>query len=195
MKKFATQTAELTSSKNRTSTLVSLWSKNAKSITVFYFLFAFLLTFLTGCSSDNDSVMQPTNTSQSNPQQEENDDDTAIEYTCGNSDHPKVGQMAIFNTHHHQVAGQATIIDNCTIEVTSFSYDGEGPTVYFYGGLEGDYSDNGAGFILSMAINGRIYDNETYTITLTSASMLDEMDGISVWCSDFQVSFGDGLFM
>ncbi|NVK24412.1 MAG: DM13 domain-containing protein [Gammaproteobacteria bacterium] len=119
---------------------------------------------------------------------------TSAEYSCGAADHSKVGKMAVFTTRHHQVDGQALIIDNCTIEVSSFTYDGEGPDVLFYGGIDGDYKATGAGFALSDNINGRSYDNETLTIELNNPMVLDRMNGISVWYVDFDVSFSDGLF-
>jgi hypothetical protein len=119
----------------------------------------------------------------------ENDSD----YQCGNSDHPKVNQLAILSTLHHGVMGQVQVEDNCTLTVSSFSYDGEGPAVYFYGGIDGEYEEKG--FAIGEQLNGTVYDNDSFTIRLDSPKQLDNMNGISVWCHDFAVSFGDGLFM
>lgn len=115
-------------------------------------------------------------------------------YLCSNADHPSVGSMAVLNTYHHMVAGEVTIIDNCTIRVSNFTYDGEGPAVYFYGGKDGRYDAADGGFPFGMKLNGQSYTNDNFTITLDSPSWLDDMNGVSVWCADFSVSFGDGLF-
>ena len=140
---------------------------------------------LSACSSD----------STSEPEEEVMTDDmkeTSTEYSCEDSDHPNVGQMAILSTLSHQVAGQVLIKDNCTLEVTSFTYDGGGPAVYFYGGIDGDYES--AGFPIGNEINGMVFDNDTLIIKLPDPVHLDKMNGVSVWCADFAVSFGDGLF-
>lgn len=120
---------------------------------------------------------------------------TANEYTCGNADHPNVGKLAVLTTHSHNVAGQVLIKDNCTLEVTSFSYDGEGPSVYFYGGKNGQFASSQGGLIIGNALNGTVFNNETLELKLASAMVIDEIDSISVWCDDFDVSFGDGEFI
>ena len=38
------------------------------------------------------------------------------------SDHPRVGQTAELITRFHNVTGTATLVDNCTIEITNFNY-------------------------------------------------------------------------
>ncbi len=107
--------------------------------------------------------------------------------------HPKIGQTANLSTIAHGVSGTATIIDDCTIEVTSFDFDGQGIDVRFYGGLSGNYN---AGFSMSENDIRRSggYTNETITATLPSGKTLDDLDGISVWCVPVGASFGDGLF-
>jgi len=111
--------------------------------------------------------------------------------TCSGTDNPLVGKQATLITRAHQVSGTARVINNCTIEVSNFVYDGQGPAVKFYLGMGGDYSndDNAIGDNLLTA-----YNNDTLTITFTDPTMLDNIDGISVWCYEFNVSFGDGLF-
>ncbi len=49
--------------------------------------------------------------------------------------HSTIGQVATLSTRSHGVAGQATIINDCTIKMTNFSFDGGGLDVYFYGGI------------------------------------------------------------
>lgn len=143
---------------------------------------------VSACSSDSDD-----NTEMEQSSGEQMQEVMESSYECGNSDHPNVGQMAILSTLSHEVAGQVLIKDNCTIEVTSFTYDGGGPSVFFYGGIDGDYTEQG--FAFGPMLNGNVYNNDTLTITLDTPAQLDKMNGVSVWCADFSVSFGDGLFM
>ena len=120
---------------------------------------------------------------------------TTNDYSCDDADHPNVGKLAVLTTHSHNVAGQVLIKDNCTLEVTSFSYDGEGPSVYFYGGKNGQFASDQGGLIIGEALNGTVFNNETLELKLASPVVIDEIDSISVWCDDFNVSFGDGEFI
>ena len=113
--------------------------------------------------------------------------------TC-DATHSRVGESLTLQTRFHDVAGTATVIDDCTIEVTNFTYDGTGIDVRFYNGV-GSPPDYNAGVPLSGdLIRSGGYDNETFTITLPEAVTLDDVDGLSVWCVDVAVSFGDGAF-
>lgn len=108
--------------------------------------------------------------------------------------HPKVGQIAELATFAHQVSGTAVIVDDCTIRIDDFVFDGGGVDVRFYSGLGGDYR---GGFSMSEADlrrpNG--YDGtEPVFARLPEGRSLDELDGISVWCVPVAASFGDGLF-
>jgi uncharacterized protein YceK len=154
----------------------------------------FILQLLSGCSSDMEDSSSMENDDTMNMEKSmKEDEENAVDYQCGDSDHPKVNQLAILSTLHHGVMGQVKVEDNCTLSVSSFSYDGEGPAVYFYGGIDGDYEEKG--FAIGEQLNGKVYDNDSFTINLDSPNQLDNMNGISVWCHDFAVSFGDGLFI
>lgn len=110
------------------------------------------------------------------------------------STHPSIGQTATLVAFSHDVGGTATIIDDCTIRVDNFSFDGLGIDVRFYGGLDGDYSN---GFSMSEEDLRRPvpYDGtETVFAQLPEGRTLDEINGISVWCVPVDSSFGDGLF-
>ncbi len=110
------------------------------------------------------------------------------------STHPKIGQVAELSTFAHQVSGTAVIVDDCTIRLDDFVYDGAGIDVRFYGGLGGNYA---AGFSMSEEDLRRPegYDGtETVYAQLPEGRTLDEIDGISVWCVPVSQSFGDGLF-
>ena len=108
--------------------------------------------------------------------------------------HPSIGQVAQLQTFAHQVSGTAVIIDDCTIRVDDFVFDGAGIDVRFYGGVDGDYR---SGFSMSEQDLRRPegYDGETVFAQLPEGLTLSELNGISVWCAPVAASFGDGLFV
>lgn len=118
------------------------------------------------------------------------DDEVAM--GCGN-DHAKVGYTGDFSTLFHNVSGTATIIDNCTIQITGFNYDGGGPQVYFYAAQDFMFDADSA-FPISGAINGQTYVDRTLVYNLASAVSLDDFNTLSVWCSDFNANFGELIF-
>ncbi len=110
------------------------------------------------------------------------------------STHAKIGQVAELSTFFHDVSGTAVIVDDCTIRLDDFVYDGEGIDVRFYSGLGGNYL---GGFSMSEEnlLRPEGYDgSETVYAQLPEGRTLDELDGISVWCVPVRQSFGDGLF-
>lgn len=110
--------------------------------------------------------------------------------TCAKTS-SKIGQSATLQTRSHGVSGTAKIIDNCTIELSNFNYDGGGlPDVFAYGGKASNYA---AGFAVGKNLFGTRISNGSVTLTLKDGD-LDNLDGISIWCVRAGVSFGDGLF-
>ena len=105
------------------------------------------------------------------------------------SEHPLVGQEAQFETRHHDVSGTARIVDDCTIQISGFHYDGQGPAVYFYGAVDAQYSSSEA-FIIGDQLNGTLFVDDEITLTLPEGRSLNELNGISVWCADFRIDFG-----
>ena len=108
--------------------------------------------------------------------------------------HARVGHIATLSRRAHGVGGTARIVDDCTIEVTGFMFDGQGIDVRFYGALGGAYA---GGFSMSEEDLRRdtAYAGETVYAQLPEGRTLDDMDGISVWCVPFGASFGDGRFV
>jgi Electron transfer DM13 len=104
---------------------------------------------------------------------------------------PKVGQVATLSTIAHKVSGKARIVDDCTIEITNFNYDGGGlPDVFVYGAKARNYA---AGFAIGSNLFGKAQTNTTLTLTLKEKE-LDNLDGISIWCVRANANFGDGVF-
>ncbi|WP_394172883.1 DM13 domain-containing protein [Thalassotalea litorea] len=108
-------------------------------------------------------------------------------------DHPMVGYSGEFETFSHQVSGRATIVDNCTIQIDFFNYDGGGPDVFFYLGKDHDYTAESA-FAIGQQLNGMVYDNASITLKLPANRSLDDFNTLSVWCIDFAVDFGHLVF-
>lgn len=108
--------------------------------------------------------------------------------------HGKIGQVAQLQTFAHQVSGTAVIVDDCTIRVDDFVYDGTGVDVRFYGGLGGNYIGGFSMSEMDLRRPGGYDGGETVYAQLPDGRTLDELDGISVWCVPVGASFGDGLF-
>lgn len=104
----------------------------------------------------------------------------------------KIGSTATLDGSFHDVGGVATIVDDCTIRIDNFTFDGTGINVQVYGGVNEDYA---RGFTMSGDIRrADAYEGETITVQLPEGTSLDELDGLSVWCVPAGVSFGDGQF-
>jgi hypothetical protein len=112
---------------------------------------------------------------------------------CG-STHAKVGWTAELRNRFHGIGGTATIVDDCTIVIEDFTFDGNGIVIEVYTGLGGDYD---AGFSISDNLYNfpTGYHGETLTLTLPEDRSMDDLDGISIWCVTVGVNFGDGTFM
>lgn len=111
--------------------------------------------------------------------------------TCAQTS-PKIGQTAELTTHFHGVRGTAEIVDDCTIVLSDFYFDGSGIDVQIYAGQGGRYAQ---GFSTSGNLVRRGgYEGETLTLTLPENRTLDQLDGISVWCVAVGVDFGSGMF-
>ena len=112
---------------------------------------------------------------------------------CGKT-HPKVGWTAEFQTIAHGVKGTATILDDCTVEIEHFIFDGNGITVEVY--LAEDLSSLDDGISISDNLyNFPVgYDDVTLTYTIPDDLSLDDVGAISIWCIDVGFSFGHGAF-
>ncbi len=108
------------------------------------------------------------------------------------AEHPLVGSNAEFTTRFHEVVGTLTVVDDCTLEVSGFGYDGLGPNVFFYTGKDGVFQGPSARPIGPM-LNGKVYVNDAFRLTLPEGLNWDEVNSLSVWCVEFRVSFGDAV--
>lgn len=123
---------------------------------------------------------------------EDSDFSIGTDTNCSSS-HSKVGQTGLFSTFDHGVTGNLTVIDDCTIEISGFSYDGGGPQVYFYAGTNSNYQSPDA-FRFSKLLTGTSFSNKTVTLVIPVGKSLDDFNSLSVWCVDFNANFGDVVF-
>ena len=105
----------------------------------------------------------------------------------------KVGWTATLSTLFHGVKGNATIVDDCTIVITNFFFDGNGLDVRLYGAIDSNFQ---AGFAIGPQLYNfpTGYDDETLSFTLPEGKTMDDLNSISVWCVTVGTSFGDGVF-
>ncbi|XP_071540415.1 uncharacterized protein [Panulirus ornatus] len=101
----------------------------------------------------------------------------------------KIGGL---ETLQHGVRGQVYAIDSRTIHIQGFSYDGNAPDAFFYGGSSSRPGEDG--FIIpdedgGMQPLGR-YINKDVTLTLPKGKTLQDVRWISVWCRAFAIDFG-----
>lgn len=112
---------------------------------------------------------------------------------CGSTS-AKIGQTLSFSTLSHRVAGTATIVDDCTIKLEPFTFDGGGIDVRIYAanGLGRDAFN--AGTSLTKDFLGTSFVDGTATFRLPVGVSLDDFTSLSVWCVAAGISFGEGTF-
>jgi hypothetical protein len=103
---------------------------------------------------------------------------------------PRVGWRAELATRAHGVMGTVTVIDDCTLELTNFIYDGGGgQSVRVTGGLGGRFN---LGIQMGPQLRGTAYDRSTLRFNVPEGIALTDFDAVSIWCETFGVNFGDG---
>jgi mono/diheme cytochrome c family protein len=107
---------------------------------------------------------------------------------------PRVGWKADLgiNTGEGQVSGFVTMVDDCTLELTDFSYDGEGIDVRVFGSKVKSFRP---GFVIGPDLVGRRFRKETLRVRLPVGMTLDDLDWVSIWCTKARADFGSGMFL
>lgn len=107
--------------------------------------------------------------------------------------HPLAGRDLQLTTRSHGVRGTVRIVDDCTIVISGFSYDGAGRTVELYGSIGGSYA-SGRALSRDILRPSKPYVDAQLVVRLPTPLKVADLDGLSVWCSDVNVSFGDVAF-
>jgi mono/diheme cytochrome c family protein len=112
---------------------------------------------------------------------------------CGKSN-PRVGWTADLgiNTGEGQVSGFVTMVDDCTLELHDFSYDGNGIDVRVYGAEDSSFRP---AFTMGPNIVGRTFANETWRVSLPAGKTLDDLNWVGIWCVAVGADFGSGPFV
>jgi hypothetical protein len=115
-----------------------------------------------------------------------------------------IGNLSMRN---HGVKGQVYALDEKTILLKNFEYDGQGPDAFFWVGTT--KSPGSVGTILPYPFDGKFfaYDDETAPVlkgrfdgskdiklTLPEDVKVTDLKWFSVWCRQFAVNFGDLIF-
>lgn len=108
--------------------------------------------------------------------------------------YPRTGYQAELTTYFHNVSGTVTILDPNSIRVDDFNYDGGGPAVYFYLGVDDSSPSFINGLSIGPLLTGTVYTNDTVFVNLPGNETLNDYNAISVWCEDFNANFGSGTF-
>lgn len=108
--------------------------------------------------------------------------------------YPRADWAAYMPPGAHRAEGVATIVDERTIRVDYFTYDGTAPAVYFYLGETDTHGDFVRGIPIGPELE-RAYDDETVTVQLPEGQTLDGYGAISVWCAEFDVNFTSASFV
>ena len=142
--------------------------------------FAIVLVFLcVGCSNDSED----SSSLQNNPAPDAQD--------CA-SNSPIVGESRNLSVSNlYGISGVVTIISDCEIEISNFFYNGSGPNVSVYAGIDGDFE---GGVNMSENLNGRRFEGETLNLFLPDGASFEDFNSISIWCFQFDVNFSSASF-
>jgi hypothetical protein len=112
------------------------------------------------------------------------------------ADGPRPGWKTDLSELQHDVSGWVEIVDDRTLRLHDFTYDGLGPRVYVTLAAEDTNDAFRQGLYLEPVFAvGRAYDKETVDVTLPSGvTGWAGYHAVSIWCDEFAVNFGSGRF-
>merc|ERR1712223_2382531 len=115
-----------------------------------------------------------------------------------------VKQIGYFVELHHGVAGDVFALDEETIVIKNFVYDGQGPDAFILAGTSGQPSkggevvfpipnDDGRTYAYTdkdIPILGRFTGDEDVVLRLPPGRRVSDLKWLSVWCREYAVDFG-----
>jgi hypothetical protein len=111
---------------------------------------------------------------------------------CG-EDHERVGETATLVTRAHGVMGIVRAVDNCTLELEEFHFDGGGVDVRAVVSPNGDFAN---GIVLTEDLRrSQGYADDHLQLNLPVGVTLDDVGSLSIWCVAFGVNFADANFL
>uniref|UniRef100_A0A1B6DSH2 DOMON domain-containing protein n=3 Tax=Clastoptera arizonana TaxID=38151 RepID=A0A1B6DSH2_9HEMI len=109
------------------------------------------------------------------------------------SEHYSGKPLGKLNSYHHQVTGDVFAVDEYTLLITGFNYDGNGPDTFFWAGASNRPGPQG--FIVpdrygTTNVLDR-YFNKDFTLTLPDRKKIVEIKWFAVYDLQTQSAFGD----
>ena len=108
------------------------------------------------------------------------------------ADDPRVGWIAELNGRMHGITGVARIVDNCTIVIEHFYYDGIAVDSRVVGIVNWDFKN--VNVLTGPIMRATPYVDETLTVPLPEGMTLDDVPVISIDCLTGNDLFGIGSF-
>lgn len=105
---------------------------------------------------------------------------------------PQVGWVAELEGFHHDVAGTATIVDENTIEIEGFTYDGRGLDARLFLIAEGAMFNEEVP--LSEDLVGTPFDDELLVLDVPDGAF-EDTNLLTLWCVPAAEDFGHGVFL
>ncbi|MFK7930507.1 MAG: DM13 domain-containing protein [Myxococcota bacterium] len=105
---------------------------------------------------------------------------------------PQIGWQAPLVGTAHDVAGTAVLVDENTLEIRDFIYDGGGLNARFF--LLPAGGDFNRDIELTDNLVGSPSDGQTLTLTIPDGVAQEDWNAITLWCIPAGVSFGTGVF-
>jgi len=115
-------------------------------------------------------------------------------------------KLGDIQTFHHAASGELWALDDNTLMVKDFNYDGAGPDAFFWVGTMGTVKnpiDESKTAILAHPFKGEHYEyrndaapvlgaasNDQATLILPAGMKVSDLKWFSVWCRKFAVDFG-----
>ena len=125
----------------------------------------------------------------------------------GGSVHSEGIRVGDLKNRQHGIGGTVYAIDEKTLLIKGFTYDGAGPDAFFWAGTQG--LPSGIGTILPYPFEGKFYEYEDQSapilngrfsgdknikLTLPDTLKATDIQWLSVWCRAFSANFGDLIF-
>ena len=95
---------------------------------------------------------------------------------------PQPGWQADLAFYFHDVSGTVTVVDEDTLQVDDFNYDGGGLSVYFYLATADDHFAFVDGLQIGPQLVHTVFEDAQLTIDLPAGETTDQWNAISVWC-------------
>ena len=110
---------------------------------------------------------------------------------------PGVGYQAQLSTIARNVSGTVTILDDDSVRVDNFTYNGRGGAVYFFLGTSDSDTAFESGLQIGTRLSGTVFDGTQgpLFVDLPIGETLEGYQAFSVWCVTHSANFGSGTFL